>query len=288
MAQFSVPPEKSRKPPAGKKVVHGLQVGVPGNLQALIDENYNNLLKNMRDDVNQHNKPWVLEVDDTANNIKVYNSQEVGCNLKRMKGVTTIPNTTTNDLIEFMSDTHNRNLFDSVSTVETRNLYKHEEDEHSHEVMLMRCATNQVGPVTARDFVDINYQVKSRIRGGDCYSAGGMNANMKKYYDATFNDEWPERSGTIRGSIHDGCGWWLKQQGNDVVLSYIILSNLQGWFLPIFVNNIIAGTYTTFFSELKVGWKDYLKTKDEDSCKWKGVQKFVDQSNSPQSHKPFK
>ena len=36
MAQFSVPPEKSRKPPAGKKVVHGLQVGVPGNLQALI------------------------------------------------------------------------------------------------------------------------------------------------------------------------------------------------------------------------------------------------------------
>ena len=77
----------------------------------------------MRDDVNQHNKPWVLEVDDTANNIKVYNSQEVGCNLKRMKGVTTIPNTTTNDLIEFMSDTHNRNLFDSVSTVETRNLF---------------------------------------------------------------------------------------------------------------------------------------------------------------------
>ena len=112
--------------------------------------------------------------------------------------------------------------------------------------------------MTARDFVDINYHIIPQERGGDCYYAGGMSASLSKYYDTWFKEEWPESRGVIRGSIYNGCGWYLKQQGDDVLMTYIILSELHGWFLPILVNSLIAGSYMRFFADLKEGWKEYV------------------------------
>lgn len=284
MAEFE---SLKRKPPGSKKILLGRNCGIPADLQEICNDNLAKLILNLREDVNMHGKEWHLEIDDETINAKVYNSVEDGSNLRRMKGTCLLENAFTTDVIEFVNDAHNRCTFDStMESVEYKPLYSEKKEDASHEVTLTHFRTTKVGPVTSRDFVDINFQIKSDDRKGDCYSAGGSSNKLTSYIARNHGNDYPESPETcIRGSTGEGCGWKFEQRGDDVLFTYVAIVDLQGWFLPVIVNSVIAGTLVTFFTDLKSAWSEYIDSNKGDN-KYNG-SRYIDASNSPQSHKPF-
>ena len=68
----------------------------------------------------------------------------------------------------------------------------------------------------------------------------------------------------MRGYNYPGSGWMMTPiytdsadngcSGSEPVgckVTYIIQTDLKGWFLPIIVNQAIGGSYCTFFEDLK-------------------------------------
>jgi hypothetical protein len=75
---------------------------------------------------------------------------------------------------------------------------------------------------------------------------------------------YPEPSGYVRGANFPGCGWHVTASKNGegkvvTLVTYIIHTDLKGWFPKIVVNNAIAGSYVDFFKNSSEAMKTYKK-----------------------------
>jgi hypothetical protein len=104
----------------------------------------------------------------------------------------------------------------------------------------MRCATKAVGPIAGRDFVDAN--LIQTFEDGSIVSSGSAYINLERL---------PESTSFTRGCNYPS-GWYFTPMdgGRKSRVSYIIHTDLKGWFLPVIINQAIAGTYNDFFRDL--------------------------------------
>lgn len=118
-------------------------------------------------------------------------------------------------------------------------------DHPLNRIVMLRCNTNQVGPITGRDFLDICAHRCIRQSGEedkDVYVSAG----------STLEADWldvlaPVRDGFVRGKNFSGGGWHISPTAAGAKVTYIIHTDLCGWFLPVIINKAIAGCYEDFF-----------------------------------------
>ena len=229
--------------------------------------------------VNHFGHAWASSYVKEELELEVLYSKEEGSSLYRFMGVCRFKNMQAVDLMQFLYDLKRRLTWDANCC----NLNSHficewpvEGAERSaivvpsDQCMMFRCETRAVGPVSARDFVDINYlrhnldsagQVESVI------SVGGHTPALTKIMNDKYSDVFPESSACVRGVTSGGCGWYCVQEKDssgaftgDVIMHYVIHSDLKGWMPSAILNATVGGTYVDFFkavkeSLVKEGWK---------------------------------
>lgn len=200
------------------------------------------LLANTKSDVNADGNAWnaVLERNDIQ--LKVFNSETRDSSLKRFKAIALLSDITPQQLIAFIGDrehrkTWDRNIFD-LQTVDLAT------DERGA-VAVLRSCTKKVGPIAGRDFVDAT--VVRTLADGSVVNCGtGLEVRD------TFG-LFPPTKQFVRGLNLAGTGWHIETEPsiNGVKVSYVIQTDLRGWFLPIIINQAIAGSYVSFFEDLR-------------------------------------
>lgn len=197
-------------------------------------------IENSKSDVNSvDGNQWKLEfVKLEIANLHVYSSQATGTKIRRFKAVVELPYSPA-DLWDFVSrDDHritwDRNIHD-LTTITVC-----EDAAEKKRFTVMRCGTKAVGPIAGRDFVDAN--LIHTLEDGSIVSSGSAYVNTEKL---------PESTSFTRGCNFPS-GWYFVpiDGGKKSRVNYIIHTDLRGWFLPIIINNAIAGTYIDFFRDL--------------------------------------
>lgn len=113
-------------------------------------------------------------------------------------------------------------------------------------VVLLRSSTKPVGPVSAREFVDV---VRTAAVGRGVYVNGG--AGVADVDDPRF----PPRPGFLRGYNSPGSGWVFEPAAGAggraaTRVSYLIHSDLRGWLPSLVVNAALTGAFEAFFADL--------------------------------------
>lgn len=119
---------------------------------------------------------------------------------------------------------------------------------------LLRSATKAVGPISAREFLDVCVAgsvaavaaaATSPLRWTPppgTLASGGVGIDA----DARF----PPNAAFVRG-INGVCGWVFEPTGVDSCrVHYVIVTNLKGWLPAVVVNANLAGAFVTFFTDL--------------------------------------
>ena len=115
--------------------------------------------------------------------------------------------------------------------------------------LMLRVSSKQVGPISSRDFVDVNMMMTQED--GSIVSAG---AGLQP--DQT-GGHFPVQSDAVRGLNHF---WGLHLEkcgvdGKDCKLTYLLHCDLKGWFRPMVINHVAGGFYVSFFQDLKAAMK---------------------------------
>lgn len=170
--------------------------------------------------------------------------------------ITTLPYPPS-DVQSFISRDQHRLTWDR-NVKELTSITVSENIEEKKKVIILRSSTNRVGPITSRDFIDITL-ITAIGSDGSLASAGKGIENSPKF---------PICDNYVRGFNNAGCGWLfeiLPQEDRSVhtKISYVIETDLKGWFLPVVVNNAIGGSYVTFFEDLKKAMQEEKEKEKE-------------------------
>jgi len=217
-------------------------------------------LKNCRDDLNSEGLPWTLTLEKPEMKLKIYSSSVPGSSFLKFKAVIELPfppalveETVGNKIERLTWDTN-------MGQVEVVNLLEQNSDALGNKaiekLIAQRTATKAVGPISARDFVDIICVWNDLLPGiakGSFVSAG-VGQSENKYF--------PPKSGVVRGLNSVGCGMYMEripldenqkeksQQEWGTRVRYVIHSNLKGWLPAMAVNKTMTSVYVTFFEDL--------------------------------------
>jgi hypothetical protein len=199
------------------------------------------MLRNARADLNSDDKPWRKRVEKDMGEgltLTVYDSDVPGSPLLRFKGVLEAP-FPPDVVVQLVNDHKARLAWDgNIAQLDTVVLRQHDPF-----CFVLHSATKSVGPVSARDFVDITAIVA--LEGGS-YASGGCGYVDEKRY--------PARSGFVRGSNSPGGGWYFESvgegSGTRCRISYVIHSDLKGWMPSVIINNAITGSYVSFYGDM--------------------------------------
>jgi len=214
------------------------------------------VLGNLAADANAEGGAWTLGLEDRALQLRVFHSPVPGSPLLRFKGVCEVPGFAPQFVQAAVSDNAPRLRWDSnIAALDTLALRGEGAPAGAppaaaaasgvQRVVLLRSATRPVGPISAREFVDVTAICDDGFAGvpaGSVVSAGvGVAA------DARF----PEAPGFVRG-INSASGWVFERTAEGGTrVHYVIHSDLKGWFMAFVVNSAITGSYQTFFGDLK-------------------------------------
>jgi len=199
------------------------------------------LLKNVREDKNSDDKPWVKNLEKIVDScpLVVYESEVPNSPLYRFKCVIDVPYDP--DLIqERMHDNIARRKWDT----NIHELDIVEIQASNPRVFILRSATKAVGPISARDFIDVTAVMKDS--NGKLVSGGGSLIDLQRF---------PVQSGFVRGWNSSGGGWYYEPRINPngkligCRIHYVIHTDLKGWLPTMIVNNAIAGSYVTFYTD---------------------------------------
>ena len=213
------------------------------------------LLANTRADANAEGRPWTLGLEDAALGLRVFHSEVPGCALLRFKGVCDLPAQFSPQFVQTaISDNAARLKWDSnmaaLDTVVLRGpgapAGAPPLDAGVRRVVMLRSATRPVGPVSAREFVDVTLICDDGFEGvppGSVVSGGA---------GAVDNARFPEQPGFVRGWNSPGCGWVFERRADGGTrVHYVIQSDLKGWFMSFVVNNVLTGSFVTFFTDVR-------------------------------------
>jgi len=179
--------------------------------------------------------------------------------------------------MQFLYDLEQRLTWDSNCTnLEAHSLYEWEVPDPSAEpgaakktvdnlrnaLKFLRCTTAAVGPISARDFVDINYLRHDVDLQGKVYavvSCGGVTPELEVIHQTKYPQVFPVASGVVRGRTSGACGWYIEQDrdpatgecNDSCTVSYVVHSDIKGWLPSMLINSTIGGTFAAFFEGLK-------------------------------------
>jgi hypothetical protein len=201
------------------------------------------LLKNIREDKNSEDKPWIKKLEKVVDQcpLVVHESEVPNSSLYRFKCVIDIPYHP--DLVQrVMHDNVTRLKWDTnIDQLEVIDIQTATSDKPR--VFLLRSATKAVGPISARDFVDVTAVLNDS--NGKLISGGGSIVDLGRF---------PIQSGFVRGWNTSGGGWYYEPMEKDGKIigcrvHYVIQTDLKGWLPTMIVNGAIAGSYVTFFTD---------------------------------------
>jgi len=187
---------------------------------------------------NSDGLPWKKEFSKPEiNGLTVYSSSAKDTKIRRFKAVCEMDYSPA-DLWAFVSRDDHRKTWDrNIHDLTTCTVC--EDDGKKARYTIMRCATKAVGPIAGRDFLDANL-IEMREDGSICSCGSEI-----------VNEMLPPSSNFTRGRNYPS-GWYFTplDDGKRTRVTYIIHTDLKGWFLPVVINNAIAATYIDFFKDL--------------------------------------
>ena len=233
-------------------------------LKELANENTDRLLRSIGEE-NADKEPWKFSMSNDELNLKVYTSNVPGNSLMMFKAEARFSGLTPEKVFGFLMDHEKRLSWDrGLCVLESTLVEKNTEDD---KLIILKCGTNRVGPISGREFVDV---CAHRILKQDCASSH----NVYMSAGSTISADWinkivPPNKDFIRGANFAGSGWHVTaEDGEDgsvtTVVTYIIHTDLKGWFLPMVINQAISGSYVDFFKGVKEEMPRYLRKKEEE------------------------
>jgi hypothetical protein len=208
-------------------------------------------------ETNYDGKPWHLQYEKKELELNVYYSTVSNSSLTLFKAECHIGGVTPSQLLTFMSNDELRSTWDqNIKLLEKETI--EEEGDWSSEaatgprsrLIILHCGTKQVSVVSGRDFTDCTL-LKYRDD-GVCMSAG-VGLEPEQLPAGLF----VVTSDFVRG-LNGKCGWYLEPTPGGTKFTYIIHTDLRGWFFPAVINNLIGGSYATYFEDLKAALKVHL------------------------------
>lgn len=205
--------------------------------------------------VNGDGKPWKQYSSNADLQLTIYSSEAVGigANLLRHMGVCIFPSISPHALLEFIQDSSHRLTWDrNVSSLEAVPVLEASTSRddgrvvHHRRCFVGRSVTKKVGPIASRDFVDCNMVLT--LEDGEACVAAGVGLTPEESFGV-----FPVTQSSVRG-MNQESGWHFTKcgvGGVDCKVSYVIHTDLKGWFPAVVINNVIGGSYVSFFQDLK-------------------------------------
>eukprot|EP00277_Geminigera_cryophila_P003611 CAMPEP_0179417240 /NCGR_PEP_ID=MMETSP0799-20121207/7255_1 /TAXON_ID=46947 /ORGANISM="Geminigera cryophila, Strain CCMP2564" /LENGTH=261 /DNA_ID=CAMNT_0021190223 /DNA_START=33 /DNA_END=814 /DNA_ORIENTATION=+ len=199
--------------------------------------------------MNSDNKPWNLLSTKKSLGLQVFYSEAVGTPLRRFKAVCTMANITVDKVYEFIlhqTSTRERLKWDrNISLFDERLVAHFSQPQQVQTVKILRTCTKKVGPVSAREFIDVCCVV--RLPDGSIASAG---AGLLQHETC---GHYPPAKGYVRAVNLAGCGWHFVPsgpEGKDITISFesqgmVYTSRHQSgpwWFIRGFFRGFAKGT----------------------------------------------
>lgn len=183
---------------------------------------------------------WAAVTKKDDQHLEIYNCSVPGSSFLRFKATCVLPHTP-KAVSEFLQDTQNRLTWDAnVSRLDTTLI----EEGPKGKVLILHSQTKAVGPISARDFVDV---VAIRELADGCFVNGGA---------SVLDGRFPEQKGVVRGWNSAGGGWhFAPTPGQDgsvhCTVTYVIHSDLKGYLPAFVINSALTGNFVTFFTGLR-------------------------------------
>lgn len=216
------------------------------------------LKANTNSELNAEGIPWSLDFTNKELNLSVYSSEVPNSNLKRFKAECIIENIQPVDLLDVITNVEERIKWDRNMTKVEEYVISNDPDAHENEkIIVLHCETKAVGPISGRDFVDLI--VLKKCSDGSTFSTG-ISFDIA---DPLATYLYPIQQNIVRGYNHYGSGSYIQPlpEGNGSKISYVIQTDLKGWFLSYIVNSAIGGSFNTYFADLKEELKRLGYTK---------------------------
>ena len=210
-------------------------------------------------DVNGDGKRWNKTQDRLDLQLTIYSSEAIGAGSKllRHKGVCIFNDIAPEALSAFILNNPHRLTWDrNIANLQTIPIadqgFVRDGRTFQRRCFMLRSCTKQVGPISGRDYID-SIMVMT-LEDGSILSCG---AGLLP--EQTFR-KFPVTSALVRGYNHPS-GWHFERcgtGGKDCKVSYVIHTDLKGWFTPLVINNAIGGSYVAFFQVLRAVATDHL------------------------------
>jgi START domain len=198
--------------------------------------------------LNSDGKPWVQCLNRPELHLQVFSSEASGTPLKRFKAVCIFHDVSPEQVIHFIAD-ENRVSWDKNLKEFTPVLVRDFSDSTSgkrKQLRIIRSATKPAGPISGRDFVDVT--ITATLDDGSI-AIGGSSLEPNEAGGRFLPNKLFVRGFNLvgSGSHLERCG----PDGKDTKISYVIHTNLKGWFLPIIINNALGSSYVAYFEDLR-------------------------------------
>lgn len=198
-------------------------------------------------DKNRDGNPWILDFERKDLNMKVYYSQPKNSSIRRFKAVCIIPDITPQACMDFIVDTKHRLTWDrSLQVLTVLDICN---DERGR-VVVLRSGTKTLGPITGRDFIDA-VVIRTLPNGMIIQCGTGVD-------ESELRGLYPVTKSLVRG-INQTSGSCVEAEPsvNGVRVSYIVETDLKGWFPAFVINNAIGSTmYVGYFEDLQRALKE--------------------------------
>jgi hypothetical protein len=200
------------------------------------------LLANVRAEANAEGLPWTPCLDNPALRLRVFYSSVPGSSILRFRATCDIAGHSPQFVQATISDNAARLGWDSnIAALDTTVLRGEgaaagapPAERGMVRVVLLRSATRPVGPISAREFLDVTGICNDEFPGvpkGSVVSGGAGVVDAARY---------PEAAGFVRGWNSPGCGWLFEKTDEGTRVHYVIHSDLKGWMLAMIVNNALT------------------------------------------------
>ena len=208
-----------------------------------------------KEEVNREGYPWRKIKERPDLNLKVYTSEAKGTPLIIHRAICIFNDIVPEQLLSFTQNIDYRLTWDR-NTKSLKEVPISDETELKHgrtyerRCLMLRSATKQVGPISSRDFIDVN-MIMTQDDGSIVSAGAGLLPEQTCGH-------FPVQSDAVRGFNHF---WGLHLEkhgvhGKDCKLTYLLHCDLKGWFRPMVINHVAGGFYISFFQDLKAALKN--------------------------------
>lgn len=188
--------------------------------------------------------PWVNEFKNHEINLCVYSLKVPNKTIKKFKATSFVKNVSPKQFIDYIEDVNKRIIYDkNLKSIKKFFLEKND----NCDTFILQTETNQVGPVSSREFIDLS--IKKNLENGNIIFCGsGLDTN----------NIFPFKQNIVRGINYGVSGWFIEKNTSQdgVHLTLISETDLKGWFHPVVSNNAICygliGIFTGIHEEFKL------------------------------------